>query len=108
MKHFSFEALEMIAERFRILSEPVRLNILHLLFKEQLTVSELSHRVGTSQPNVSKHLRLLQKAGIIGRRQQGNNVYYSIIDKTIFDLCEMVCGSLEERFRAGAKIFSAK
>ena len=106
--HLNSEALEMIAERFRILAEPIRLRILNLLLEDDLTVSQLTLKVGSSQPNVSKHLKLLLDGGIIGRRQQGNNVYYSIIDKTIFDLCETVCGSLEERYRAKAGIFSVK
>ena len=102
------KAIELVAERFRILSEPTRLTILNLLLDEDRTVSELTAKVGSSQPNVSKHLKILLDDGIIARRQQGNNVYYSIIDKTIFDLCEMVCGSLEERYRAKAEIFSVK
>jgi ArsR family transcriptional regulator len=101
-------AIELVAERFRVLSEPSRLTILNLLLDEDLTVSELTAKVGSSQPNVSKHLKILLDDGIIARRQQGNNVYYSIIDKTIFDLCETVCGSLEERYRAKAEIFSVK
>ena len=107
-KQLGEQALEMIAERFRILSDPLRLRMLHLLFDGELTVSELTAEVGSSQPNVSKHLKLLLDAGIIGRSQQGNNVYYSIIDKTIFDLCETVCGSLEKRYRTKAEIFSVK
>jgi ArsR family transcriptional regulator len=102
------EALELVAERFRILAEPIRLRILNLLLEDDLTVSELTVKVGSSQPNVSKHLKLLLGGGIIGRRQQGNNVYYSIIDKTIFDLCETVCGSLEKGYKAKAEVFRVK
>ena len=104
----SNDALDLIAKRFRILSESIRLKILHLLFEDDLTVSELTMKVGSSQPNVSKHLRILQDAGIVGRRQLGNNVYYSIIDNSIFELCDLVCGSLEERYRTRAEIFSVK
>jgi len=105
---FKPEELELVAERFRILAEPIRLRILNFLFEDDLTVTQLTTKVGSSQPNVSKHLKLLLDGGMIGRRQQGNNVYYSIIDKTIFDLCEIVCGSLEERFRAKAEVFTVK
>ena len=106
MKKLTPRALEMISERFRILSEPLRLRILHLLFDEEMTVSDLTKRSGTSQPNVSKHLRLLQGAGIVERRQAGNSVYYSIIDQSIFELCELVCGSLEASYRTRAEVFS--
>jgi DNA-binding transcriptional ArsR family regulator len=98
--------MELIAERFRILSEPVRLRILHLLNEGELSVNMLASLLETSQPNASKHLKILQDAGIIGRRQDGNSVYYSIIDSSIFDLCELVCGSLETRFRANAEVFT--
>ncbi len=106
-EQLSTKALEMIAERFRILSEPVRLRILHLLNEGELSVTDLTILLETSQPNVSKHLRILQDAGIVGRRQDGNSVYYSIIDNSIFELCELVCGSLEMRFRKNAEVFAA-
>ena len=105
---FKPEELELVAGRFRILAEPIRLRILNFLFEDDLTVTELTAKVGSSQPNVSKHLKLLLGGGMIGRRQQGNNVYYSIIDKTIFDLCELVCDSLEKGYIAKAEIFTGK
>ena len=51
--------------------------------------------VEASQPNVSKHLKILQDAGILNRQQKGNAVYYSIADESIFELCDVVCNSLE-------------
>jgi DNA-binding transcriptional ArsR family regulator len=105
-EQLSPKAMDLIAERFRILSEPVRLRILHLLRDGELSVNALTVSLGTSQPNASKHLKILQDAGIVGRRQDGNSVYYSIIDSSIFDLCELVCGSLEMQFRANAEVFA--
>ncbi|MGH9946809.1 MAG: ArsR/SmtB family transcription factor [Pyrinomonadaceae bacterium] len=102
------EAIVLIAERFSILSEPLRLQILQLLRGGESSVSRLTTSLETSQPNASKHLKILQNAGIIGREQRGNSVYYSIIDQSIFELCELVCGSLETKYREKAKIFSAK
>lgn len=97
----------MIAERFKVLSEPIRLQILHALQEEgEKSVNELTEAVQTSQPNVSKHLKILHKNGIIARNQSGNTVYYSIADETIFELCELVCGSLEEQLASRAKLFS--
>lgn len=105
--HLTDEAINLLAQRFRILSEPVRVKTLHLLGACELSVNDLTVRLGTSQPNVSKHLKILLDAGIVGRRQEGNSVYYSIIDKSIFELCELVCGSLEKELRAKAEIFAA-
>lgn len=98
------EAVELVAGRFRILGEPVRIRILQALEEGELNVSELVAAVGSTQPNVSKHLRLLQEAGIVGRRQQGNNVYCYIADETVIDLCEAVCGTLRTQVEATAKM----
>ena len=105
-KRLSNEAMDAIAERFRILSEPIRLRILHGLREGERTVSELTRDLDISQPNASKHLRILQNAGLVGRDQRGNSVYYSIADESIFELCEVVCDSLGARFAEKAKIFA--
>lgn len=105
-KNLSEEALRMIAERFKVMSEPVRLRILHALQDGELSVTQLTEAVRTSQPNVSKHLKILHRNGLIDRQQHGNTVYYSIADESIFTLCELVCGSLEERHRNRAELFT--
>ncbi|MBX7173626.1 MAG: metalloregulator ArsR/SmtB family transcription factor [Pyrinomonadaceae bacterium] len=105
-KNLSNEALELIANRFKILSEPIRLRILQTLQDGERSVTELTEAVETSQPNVSKHLKILQDAGVVKRNQQGNTVYYSIADESIFTLCETVCSSLEMRLRNQAEIFA--
>ncbi|MEW6637547.1 MAG: transcriptional regulator, partial [Actinomycetota bacterium] len=56
--------------------------------------------------NVSKHLRLLLEAGIVGRRKQGLNSYYSIADETVFELCDLMCGSIRGRLEAELGSFS--
>lgn len=105
-RSLSINALELIANRFKILSEPIRLRILHELQEGEKSVTDLTEAVETSQPNVSKHLKILQDAGVVKRQQQGNTVYYSIADSSIFTLCETVCGSLETRLRNQAEIFA--
>lgn len=107
MKEFSEEALELIAERFRVLAEPVRLRLVNNLRNGEMSVTELTNALNTSQPNVSKHLRMLTAAGILRRDQRGNTAYYSICDETIFTLCELVCDSLGERLQVQAKLFKA-
>ena len=105
-KQLSIEALKLIAERFKVLSEPIRLQILHTLQQGEMSVNELTEAVQTSQPNVSKHLKILQANGVLKREQSGNVVYYRIADESIFTLCETVCGSLEEKLKSQAEIFS--
>ncbi|MCW5961214.1 MAG: winged helix-turn-helix transcriptional regulator [Pyrinomonadaceae bacterium] len=104
-KNLSLDALSLIAGRFKLLSEPIRLQILHKLQEGETSVNELTEAVSTSQPNVSKHLKMLQAEGILRREQRGNTVYYSIADDSIFTLCELVCDSLESRLKTQAEIF---
>lgn len=105
-KNLSNDALDLIATRFKVLSEPLRLRILNTLQEGEKSVTELTELVEASQPNVSKHLKILQEAGILRREQNGNAVYYSIADESIFDLCELVCNSLQKRLEDHAKILA--
>jgi DNA-binding transcriptional ArsR family regulator len=89
--------VELVAQRFRILGEPMRIRILDRLRDGDATVAELVEATGSSQQNVSKHLRVLLDAGFVGREQQGNFARYSIADESVFRLCEEVCGEIQER-----------
>ena len=91
------ELVELIADRFRVLGEPTRIKLLDRLREDEATVLELTELIGTTQQNVSKHLRLLQQSGIVARRKQGNYAYYRILDDGVYELCEAVCGSLNRR-----------
>ena len=98
------EAIELVASRFRILGEPLRIRILQALFNGEKNISELVESVGSTQPNVSKHVRILQEAGIVGRRQEGNSVYCFIADETVIGLCDAVCESVGERLTRDAAL----
>ncbi|MFN0123781.1 MAG: ArsR/SmtB family transcription factor [Blastocatellia bacterium] len=99
-------ALELVAARFRVLADPLRLRILQCLEAGEMSVTEITGAVAATQPNVSKHLKTLQEAGLLGRRQEGNTVYYAIADPTVFALCEVVCRSIQQRLAAQSEIFS--
>jgi DNA-binding transcriptional ArsR family regulator len=96
----SDDLADLIARRFRVLGEPMRIRLLDRLREGEATVGELSEALDASQQNVSKHLAVLAEAGILGRRKQGNYVYYRIVDEGVFALCEAVCGSVQEQVRA--------
>jgi DNA-binding transcriptional ArsR family regulator len=91
------EALEMVARRFAVLSEPMRLRLIRAISEGEKSVNVLVELTGGTQANVSRHLQTLTEAGILARRKEGLQVFYSICDPTIFDLCELVCGSLERQ-----------
>ncbi len=103
----SGDALELIAARFRVLSEASRLKLIIALEDGEKNVSALVAGTGLTQANVSRQLQALTEAGILGRRKDGLNVFYRIADKSIFDMCDHVCGSLQRRLQAQAGIFSA-
>lgn len=101
----SDEALGLIAARFKILSEPMRLKLIISLEEGEKNVTQLVQATGSTQANISRHLGSLTDAGILARRKEGLMVYYFIADQSIFDLCESVCGSLQKRLEATAKVF---
>jgi DNA-binding transcriptional ArsR family regulator len=94
------ELVELVAQRFRVLSEPTRIKLLDRLREGEASVLELTSAIGTTEQNVSKHLGVLRRAGIVGRRKEGNFSFYSIADDGVFRLCEDVCGSLQKQFDA--------
>lgn len=93
----SGELVEQIAQRFRVLGEPMRIRILDLLRDGETSVQELTDALGTTQQNVSKHLGVLHVAGIVSRRRDGNRALYAIADDSVFELCDTVCGGLRRR-----------
>jgi DNA-binding transcriptional ArsR family regulator len=93
------DLVELIARRFRVLGEPMRIRLLDRLRDGEATVGELSDALDASQQNVSKHLAVLSDVGILGRRKEGNRVYYRIVDEGVFALCEDVCGSVQQQLR---------
>jgi DNA-binding transcriptional ArsR family regulator len=91
------DLVELIARRFRVLGEPMRIRLLDRLRDGEATVGELSDALEASQQNISKHLAVLSDAGVLGRRKEGNHVYYRIVDEGVFALCEDVCGSVQQQ-----------
>lgn len=94
------KSLTLVAERFRVLGDPLRLQLLHLLGDAEMSVGALVDASGASQANVSKHLQILLRAGLVRRRKEGLQAYYQIADPSIFQLCDLVCGRLSEQFQA--------
>lgn len=88
---------ELIATRFRILGEPMRIKLLDRLREGGMPVGRLATELGTTQQNASKHLGILHQAGIVSREKQGNSSVYAIADPTVFALCEQVCGGMRQQ-----------
>ena len=89
--------IELIAQRFRVLGDPMRIRILEALHAGPLTIGELTEQLDAGQQNVSKHVGVLARAGLIAREKDGTRVRCSIADASVFELCEIVCGGLREQ-----------
>ena len=89
--------VDLIAARFRVLAEPMRIKLLDRLRDGDATVTELQEALGASQQNLSKHLGVLLNAGMVARTKQGTSSLYSIADPGVFELCDQVCGGLRRQ-----------
>jgi DNA-binding transcriptional ArsR family regulator len=89
--------VELIAQRFKVLAEPMRVRLLDRLRDGEATVQELTEALGASQQNVSKHLGVLLQAGMVSRTKQGTSALYAIADPDVFALCELVCGGIRRQ-----------
>lgn len=100
------EVLVLVAERFKALAEPARLQILNVLRRGEMTVTDLVDETALGQANVSKHLQLLHSLGFVKRRKEGLFVYYALADRTVFQLCDIICGRLEVEMKARHRLLA--
>jgi len=99
------KTLDLVAERFRVLSDPLRLRLLNALGEGERSVAALVEDTSASQANVSKHLGILLRAGLVSRRKEGLFVYYRVADPGVFRLCDLVCGSIKDRLASDLSHF---
>ncbi len=89
------DTLAAVADRFKVLAEPARLAILNALRDRHMTVTELIDETGLNQANLSKHLQMLYTHGFVERQRHKSWVYYSLVDRSVFKLCDIMCGQLD-------------
>ena len=87
----SDEVFESAAEIFRAMSAPMRLKIISCLCNGEKNVSQLLEEIDTTQPNMSQHLNTLYQAGVIGKRREGVQIFYKIVNDRVVTLCRAVC-----------------
>jgi ArsR family transcriptional regulator len=91
------QTFESAADLFRVMSAPMRLKIINCLCDGEKNVSYLLTQVDTTQPNMSQHLNTLYQAGILGKRRDGVQIFYRIIDQRIVSICEAVCHEIDRK-----------
>ena len=82
---------ELAAELFGVLATPMRLRILSALCDQEKSVSQLLQEIDTTQPNLSQHLKLLYRAGVLAKRKDGTQVIYRVQSEKAVTLCRTVC-----------------
>jgi len=88
---------ESAAELFRVMSAPMRLKIINCLCDGEKNVSYLLTKVNTTQPNMSQHLNTLYRAGVLGKRRDGVQIFYRIADQRIVSICQAVCHDIASK-----------
>ena len=97
------QIFEQVAHYFGLLADPTRLRILSCLCVEERAVKDVVEKIGLTQANVSRHLNILFRASVVGRRREGNTVFYRVIDPNFVDICRTVsitvaCRDMGEEF----------
>lgn len=100
MRNLSPGMMTLVARRFRLLGEPMRLRIVQALMGGEKSVNEIVEATEATQSNVSKHLQALAEGGLLGRRRDGNTIYYFIADRVVFRLCDLMCASAEKEAKS--------
>jgi ArsR family transcriptional regulator len=92
----SDQVFESAAELFRVMSAPMRLKIISCLCHGEKNVGELLGEIDTTQPNMSQHLNTLYQAGVLGKRRNGVQIYYRIINQRAVSVCRAVCSQFAD------------
>jgi len=103
MVDLPLEALGRVAAYFDALSETTRLRILTVLAAGERNVGELAQACECTSANVSRHLAILTKHGLVAREHRGTSVYYRISDESVYELCDLVCGNIARQFEEAAR-----
>jgi DNA-binding transcriptional ArsR family regulator len=93
---------ESVSRYFALLAEPMRVRVLHAICQNEKTVNEIAAETGATQTNISRHLGLMYRAGVLSRRKDGNFVYYGVADTAITDICRSVCTHIAARSEVAA------
>jgi ArsR family transcriptional regulator len=98
---------ETAAELFSVLSTPVRLRVINALCDTERTVNELVEIIGCSQPNLSQHLNVLYRAGVVAKRKEGVQVIYRIQSQSVMSICRNVCTQIAIEMDDGTEVLPA-
>ncbi len=87
----SDQVFEKAADLFKLMAAPMRLKIISSLCSSEKNVGQLLGEINTTQPNMSQHLNTLYQAGVLGKRRDGVQIFYRIVDERAAQMCRAVC-----------------
>ena len=85
------QVFDSVAELFSVLSTPIRLKIISAVCQGERNVSDLLAEINTTQPNMSQHLSMLYRSGVLSKRREGTQMYYRLQSERVATLCRAVC-----------------
>ncbi len=88
------------ADICKTISNPRRQAIPDTIRDEELTVSQLVHKTGINQANISLHLSILRSKGVVINRREGNNIYYSLADLKIIKAYDLISEVLRDSIKS--------
>src|SRR3989338_3743007 len=91
------------AEMCKVFSNHIRLEILHLLRYDELSVTELMKKSRLSQANISQHLAIMKARGIVVSRRDGKNIYYRLANQKIVRAFDIIRDALVEKMKKDSK-----
>jgi DNA-binding transcriptional ArsR family regulator len=95
------------AELFGVLATPIRLKIISAVCQREKNVSELLAEIDTTQPNMSQHLAMLYRSGVLAKRRDGTQIFYRLHSERVATLCRAVCTQVAIELDGGAEVDSA-
>jgi len=98
------DPLTLIVRQLKALADPSRLAILHALREAEKNVTELVEETGLKQANISKHLRILREEGLVSKRRENRNIFYSLTNGVTQQICTLISKSLESKATGDSEI----
>ena len=96
------------AEMCKVLSHPKRLELINVLRDKEMSVGELSQRLGLAVGNLSQHLAMMRERRMLLPRKEGNVVYYRIANPRLLEAFDLLRGILFEQIRQDAALIQGR
>jgi DNA-binding transcriptional ArsR family regulator len=98
------QVFDSVAELFSVLSTPIRLKIISAVCNGEKNVSQLLAEIDTTQPNMSQHLNMLYRSGVLAKRRDGTQMYYRLQSERVATLCRAVCTQVAIELEGDAQV----